>query len=169
MRTLLAMALLMLCIGVGAAKQGRMRRRAAVLGALERDILALRDAMELSPGRLADHIRALNAPELAEFWGRFAERLALREPVESLWRALVEKEKEAGVFTSLRGEDSAVLLRVGEALSLPGREAQLARLNLHARELGQQKAAAEAELSKKGKMVSSLGALIGLALALMVI
>ncbi len=169
MRVILAVALLVSCMWAGAARQSRMRARVSLLAALQRDIEALADAMELSPRRLKELLEGLHSPELAAFWARFASRLAEKERVEALWRILVTEERAAGTLRQLTAQDEAVLRRVGDSFALPGKEAQLSRLAYHARELGRQRAAAEAELLKKGKMASALGTLIGLALALMVI
>ncbi|HWQ57935.1 MAG TPA: hypothetical protein VN540_02870 [Clostridia bacterium] len=157
MRAACAIALFLACAWLGARKRAKLDARLQALCGFLSDIRRLRDIMELSPIPIAEAASRLKSG----IWELFVGGMQSAGAPLAWEKALDESPEFA--------DDRDVIEGFGEALRLVEMRAQLNALTLMMRELEERKLALAAELEKKGKMYSSLGVLLGLSLALLVI
>ncbi|MDD6047280.1 MAG: hypothetical protein PUC97_07600 [bacterium] len=169
MRALLAAALLCVCVLIGNSKAGALRKRKRTLSAMEEDIRRLAEQMELQPLPLGT-LLARFQPHTEALWEIFRAKLSGEAPVAELWQeALAEAAQARNGFELLSEEETAILVDFGMGLGGGGIAAQNANAALACKRLSGRITALETELAKKGKLFESLGMLLGLALALLVI
>ena len=135
---------------LGQSARAALRRRAALLRTLERDL-----------GRLGDELSLLRRPLPEIFAGMreepfFAELHALwdSEPPEDLWR-------RAARTLDLSREDRALLASLGAVVGRYDAQRQERELLLVRRRLGDRAAEIERELAGRGRTLTALGAALG--------
>ncbi len=157
MRAFFALSVFLACAWLGGRKRARLTARLSALNAFAADVRRLHDIMELTPVTIAEAASRLKC----EVWGRFVASMGSHSAGEAWRRALDETDAFA--------EDRAVFEGFSDVLRANEMRAQLNALSLLIRELDERKAGLAAELERKGRMYSSLGVLLGLSLALLVI
>lgn len=157
MKAILALALFLLCAWAGSRKRARLQARLETLGGLAADMRKLRDILELTPMPIAEAAGRLGS----DVWKRFIEEMQAGGAADAWKRALEEAQEYE--------EDRDVLEGFSEILRATQMRAQQGALALFLRELDERRGAVSSELEKKGKVYSSLGVLLGLSLALLVI
>jgi len=157
MRAIFALALFLAAAWAGSRKRAGLEARIRSLSVFLADIRKLRDVMELTPIPIAQAVQRLNC----EIWERFVGNMQ-SEGARAAWtHALDESPAYLG--------DRDVLEGLADVLRANEMRAQLSALTLLLRELEERRGVLTAELEKKGKVYSSLGVLLGLSLALLVI
>ena len=157
MRAAFALALFLACAWFGARKRARLDARLAAIAAFGADIRRLRDIMELSPMPVAEAAGRLKS----EIWERFSREVGNANARMAWEKALDESPEYA--------EDRELVEGFADALRAGEMRAQLNALELLMREVEEKRLSLSAELEKKGRVYSSLGVLLGLSLALLVI
>jgi len=157
LRAVLALAVFLACAWFGARRRARLNARLCAISSFGADIRRLRDIMELSPMPIAEAAGRLKS----EIWELF-----LREVEEANARDAWEKALDDSPEYA---EDRELVAGFGDALRAGEMRAQLNAFELLMREIEQRRLSLSAEFEKKGKVYSSLGVLLGLSLALLVI
>ncbi len=158
-RPAVAIVLFLLCAWAGNRKRAGLEARLHAIGAMAVDIRKLHDIMELTPMPIAEATLRLHCA----LWKEFAKEVQTRQcsARQAFEKALEGAPEYGGDRDALEGFFD--VLRASEM------RAQLNALSLLARDLDERRAHLAAELEKKGKIYSSLGVLMGLSLALLVI
>jgi stage III sporulation protein AB len=157
MRPVLALALFLAAAWAGSRKRAGLEARIRVLSVFLSDIRKLRDIMELTPVPIAQAAQRLNC----ELWACFVGNMQSCGARAAWMKAL----DECGAYEG----DRDVLEGFADVLRANEMRAQQNALTLLLRELEERRGMLTAELEKKGKVYSSLGVLLGLSLALLVI
>ena len=157
MRAIFALALFLAAAWAGSRKRAGLEARIRSLSVFLADIRKLRDIMELTPIPIAQAAQRLNC----EIWERFVGKMQSGGTRAAWMQALDECPAYLG--------DRDVLEGLADVLRANEMRAQLNALTLLLRELEERRGVLTAELEKKGKVYSSLGVLLGLSLALLVI
>lgn len=157
MRAILALALFLVSVWAGSRKRARLEERIRAISGFLSDIRKLRDIMELTPVPIAQALQRLNC----EIWECFVHEMQ-NDSARAAWQKTLDSysdfEGDKDVF-----EGFIDVLRANEM------RAQQNALTLLIKELEERRGMLTAELEKKGKMYSSLGVLLGLSMALLVI
>lgn len=166
MRLIAALAALGLGMFVGYAKGYRVQARAQALSGFLEELPRLLLQMEYKTLPLAQLVRALGRAEgiLGAFWTAFGAALPERG-IEGAWNQALE---EAAPYGLLEG-DVAILQGMGPMLAYPEAEGRKRSAQGLLAELSEQREALRREQEKRGNLYGTLGLLMGLALAILIL
>ena len=166
MRLALALCIVVGCTMCGRALAGSARRRAVLLAALAGGLRLLKLHMT-SMFETVQHALSSTGCDLL---ARVGESMAPGDSADDAWRRVARRERrQGGLCDALTADDEAILNRMFKALGESGRDAQELLLSGTIEALGRNLEAARARAAEADRLYVSIGMLIGLMLALMVI
>lgn len=158
MRLLAALIALLCCAAEGLRRSGALKSRAAFLGEISRLLGGFLIEIRCS-GLTLDEL-------IARADGRFAElvrgHIADGEDARSAW------ESACGELPK-KGGEAALLAELGQSLGTSDREGTLRLIELYAERFSALEREAREEYSRKGRAVMQVGALCGVAAAILII
>ena len=150
----------------GRSMAGSQRRRAEALHQLAGAVDALAHAMLARRLPLGD---ALSDPGCAAF-GQAGRLVSAGHAPEAAWRAAYAGlSARGGPLDALRAEDARALATLFQGLGVGGAQAQRALLDEAGRTLAQLGEAAQKARDEQGRLYTTLGALTGMAAAVMLL
>lgn len=156
----------------GFIKADRLARRNTLLGELIVSFEYLKNEIYYTHERLnvvADRIACMSDGKPAELFGRFADKLSDRqeEGVYILWKESVDETFP--FYSPLAGQDAEAVCALGIKLGRTDVDGQCSNIERSCRELSIRQAAAETEASQKSRIYRTLGAVTGIAFAILII
>lgn len=166
MRLLLALSLAALSTFLGYAKAYSLSSREAALSAFVEEVpqLLLRMAYESLPLHRLARALAERGSSLAPFWAAFGEGLREQSAEAAWWQALCQSPPYG-----LRLEDQALLRGLGGALAAPDGAGRRQAADHILGEAARQRDILREEAARKGNLYGTLGLLLGLAVAILII
>lgn len=161
-----ALAALGLGMFMGYAKSYRVQARAQALSCFLEELPRLLLQMEYKTLPLAQLLYGLGAAQgpLAPFWGAFGALLP-EQGIEKAWNQALEEKGPYGLLE----EDLAILRGAGPILAYPEAEGRKKSAQGLLGELAEQREALRREQEKRGNLYGTLGLLMGLALAILIL
>lgn len=170
MNIIVAVAAFIISACAGGLASGRIKDRANKLNMICADIRALGQSMELTGARLNDMLQSLGGSAMAPLWREYAALLERsRSGAREAWRSTICAQVSTGCLAGLDELDKAALITLGDAFGAMSRTAQREQAAFTLKRMEARTAQAEAEKGSKGKLYSSLGVLMGFALAIMLL